>query len=168
MRPEPHPLIVEAMKKAAVAWIGVAGLPATPAWLIWQEGAAYLVHGGTEQPIAGLDGADQCTVSVRGGHGGRILTWTASVRRVAPETPEWDAIAPPLALKRLNASDPIGAPARWATAARISRLIPVGVPVEAGGTLPDASGAAPPRPSTATTWTPIPRTIGRRRRSARR
>lgn len=162
--PEPHPLIVEAMKKAAVAWLTVGELPAAAAWLSWQDGAAYLVHDGSEQPIAGLADAQECAVSVRGEHGGRILTWPASVQRVAPQTPEWDAIAPQLARNRLNASDPIGAPARWASGARISRLIPTGAPIEAGDTLPDAAAAAPPRPTPATTHTPIPRTIGRRRR----
>jgi hypothetical protein len=158
-----HPLVVEAMKKAAVAWLTVPGKPAQAAWLIWQDDAAYLVHGGPEQSIPGLSEASNCTVSVRGEHGGRIVTWPAAVERVAPGSPDWDAVAPPLAQKRLNASDPVGAPARWATEARITRLVPAGDPLEAGETLPSETGAAPPRPTPAVTPTPLPRTLGRRR-----
>ncbi|TQS46647.1 hypothetical protein [Cryptosporangium phraense] len=158
-----HPLIGEVMKKAAVGWLTIDGHPATTAWLTWIDGAAYVLHGGTEQPAPGLDGADECLVTLRGEHGGRILTWRASVERVGPGTPAWDDIAPQLATKRLNASDPVGAPARWAVDARISRLTPAGEPVEAGDTLPDGSGAAAPRPTTAVTPTPVPRTLGRRK-----
>jgi hypothetical protein len=162
--PQPHPLIVEAMKKAAVAWLAVGERPATAVWLTWHEGAAYLVHGGAEQPVPGLAQSDACTVSVRGEHGGRILTWPAAVRRVEPGTPEWNQIAPQLAQKRLNATDPVGAPTRWATNALVSRVEPAGDPIEAGACLPDAAGAAPPRPTPATTRTPQPLVLGRRRR----
>jgi hypothetical protein len=72
-------------------------------------------------------------------------------------------VVPQLAQKRLNATDPVGAPTRWATNAQVSRLTPAGAPVEAGDTLPQGSGTAPPRPSSATTFTPQPRMLGRRR-----
>ncbi|GAA3393239.1 hypothetical protein [Cryptosporangium minutisporangium] len=163
MSPDVHPLVTEAMKKAAVGWLIVDERPATAAWLTWIDGAAYVVHGGSEQPIEGLAEADACRVSVRGEHGGRILTWQAAVERVDPGTPTWDEVAPQLAQKRLNATDPVGAPVRWATTSRISRLVPAGDPVEQGESLPDDAGAAPPRPTSATTPTPIPRTLHRRR-----
>ena len=161
--PDPHPLIAEAMKKAAVGWLATAGGPATAAWLTWIDGAAYVVHGGPEQPVAGLAEADACRVSVRGEHGGRIVTWPATVERVEPVSPSWDEVAPQLAQKRLNATDPVGAPDRWAAEARISRLVPAGEPVEAGPSLPSGTGAEPPRPTSAVTPTPIPRTLHRRR-----
>ncbi|SHN33439.1 hypothetical protein [Cryptosporangium aurantiacum] len=163
MSADAHPLVAEAMKKAAVGWLSTDGRPATAAWLTWVDGAAYVVHEGPEQPIPGLAEASECRVGVRGEHGGRILTWRAAVERVEPGTPLWDEVAPQLAQKRLNATDPVGAPDRWATTARISRLVPVGDPVEEGASLPDDIGAAPPRPTSATTPTPIPRTFHRRR-----
>jgi hypothetical protein len=158
-----HPLVAEAMKKAAVGWLAVDDGPAVAAWLMWIDGAAYVVHGGTEQPVPGLADAIGCTVSVRGEHGGRIVTWPANVERVEPATPAWDQVAPQLAQKRLNATDPVGAPSRWAEQAVISRLTPTGDPLEGGGSLPDGSGAAPPRPTPATTPVPVPRTLHRRR-----
>ena len=158
-----HPLIAEAMKKAAVGWLTVGARPATAAWLAWIDDAAYVVHGGSEQPVPGLADTRECAVSVRGEHGGRIVTWPATAERVEPGSPTWDEVAPQLAQKRLNATDPVGAPVRWATEATISRLVPSGDPSEAGDSLPDDAGAAPPRPTSATTPTPIPRTLHRRR-----
>ncbi|WP_035857519.1 hypothetical protein [Cryptosporangium arvum] len=154
-----HALIGEAMKKAAVGWLTVGDQPATVAWLTWIDGAAYVVHGGPEQPLPGLADATRVTVSVRGEHGGRIVSWPAAVSRVEPGTATWDEVAPQLAQKRLNATDPVGAPARWATTATISRLAPDGDPEP----LPDGALSAPPRPTPATTPTPIPRTLHRRR-----
>ncbi|MFG1928232.1 hypothetical protein [Cryptosporangium sp. NPDC048952] len=155
-----HPLIGEAMKKAAVGWLAVGDLPATAVWLAWIDDAAYVVHGGAEQPVPGLSDVPEVTVSVRGEHGGRIVSWRASVSPVGPGSPTWDEVAPQLATKRLNASDPVGAPARWAVDATISRLTPSGDPIPAGEPGPEA---APPRPTTATTPTPVPRTLHRRR-----
>lgn len=155
-----HPLVAEAMKKAAVGWLTVGERPATAAWLLWIDDAAYVVHGGPEQPVPGLAAAREVTVGVRGEHGGRIVRWAASVEHVAPGSSAWDEVAPQLAQKRLNASDPVGAPARWAEASTISRLAPTGDPLEDGAA---GAEAAPPRPTSATTPTPVPRTLHRRR-----
>ena len=153
-----HPLIQEAMKKAAVAWLtapGVAGGYAV--WCLWVDDALLLVTGDGEQPAPGLAGAGTVDVSVRGDHGGRILTWPASVTRIAPGGEEWGAVAPQLAAKRLNApgstDDTV---ARWAATCAVYRLVPVADPVEAGPDLSDASGAAPPRPTPAANHTPKP------------
>src|SRR5919112_302977 len=83
---EPVALIEEAAKKAAVAWLRVPGV-----------GADYLVW------TTGLAGASRVDVSLRGDHGGRIVTWPADVSTVEPDSPEWTAVAPQLAGKRLNA-----------------------------------------------------------------
>ena len=161
-----HPLVAEAMKKAAVGWLTIGDRPATAVWLTWIDDAVYVVHGGSEQPVPGLADARECTVGVRGEHGGRIVTWPATVERIAPETATWDEVAPQLAQKRLNAPDPVGAPARWADPANqvlVSRLTPAGDPREGGASLPDGSGSAPPRPTTATTPVRVPRTLHHRR-----
>jgi hypothetical protein len=81
-----HPLVSEAMKKAAVAWIGVAPNPAFPVWCLWVDGALYVVSGPGEQPAPGLAAAPTASVTARGDHGGRIVTWRASVDRLAPGT----------------------------------------------------------------------------------
>ncbi len=151
-----HPLVVEAMKKAAVGWITVDGGAAVGVWLLWIEDAAYLVHGGAEQFVPDLIGATRCTVSVRGDSGGRIAVWPARVETVAPDSEAWKAIVPQLIQKRLNLVEPADAPARWAESSTVNRLVPD------GGLLPMGSGgeAAAPRATPATTPVPIPFTLG--------
>jgi len=153
-----HPLIQEAMKKAAVAWLTTPGIPGGYAvWCLWVDDALYLVTGEGEQPAPGLDDAGSVDVAVRGDHGGRILTWPAAATALEPGSPEWDSIAPQLAAKRLNAPGPVDdTVTRWAASCRLYRLAPVADPVEAGASLSDASGAAPPRPTPATSRTPKP------------
>ncbi len=144
-----HPLVEEAMKKAAIVWLSTGGRP-YGVWCLWIDGALYVVSGPGEQPAPGLPEATDALVSARGDHGGRILTWPAEVRRVSPDTPEWDTVVPQLAGKRLNASGTSAeTAARWAAGCVVSRLAPAGEPTEAGSTLPDESGAAPPPPTEA-------------------
>src|SRR5262245_35765988 len=88
------PLIEEAMKKAAVAWLGVGDREGVAVWCLWIEGALYLVSGPGEQPAPGLADASAAVVTVRGDHGGRIVTWPATVSRVAPDAPLWETVAP--------------------------------------------------------------------------
>ncbi len=154
-----HPLVDEAMKKAAIAWLSNAAPLVGPerrpttvgaarpfaVWCLWLDGALYVVSGPGEQPAPGLAAASTVDVTVRGDHGGQILTWPASVRQVEPGSEEWDRVAPQLAGKRLNASGTAEhTVARWAAECRVTCLSPSGEPSALGGTLPDDSGAAPP------------------------
>ncbi|MEE6259453.1 hypothetical protein [Plantactinospora sonchi] len=141
------PLVAEAIKKAAVAWVAVEGRSPVALWCMPLDDALYVVTGPGEQAAPGLADAATAEVTIRGDHGGRIVTWPAEVTRLAPEGEQWTTVAPQLAAKRLNAS---GSPAelaeRWAAAGcAVSRLAPSGAPSAAGGTLPDDSLAAPPR-----------------------
>lgn len=133
-------LIEEAMKKAAVAWITVAGQGAYPIWCLWSDGALYLVTGDGEQPAPGLEraaaehadvtvtarGDHDVLVTARGDHGGAIVTWPARVESLPPESEPWRAIAPQLAAKRLNSAPPSELVTRWAGDCRIIRLCPAG------------------------------------------
>jgi len=152
------------MRKAAVVWVAAAGGRPVGAWPVWHEGAAYVLSGGREQQLPDLAGAHSCVVTVRSGDtGGRIVSWPASVHRVEPDGPEWQAVLPLLTAKRLNTPDSDEAPRRWARESVLHRLVPAGEPVEAGATLPAGRlGAAPP-PSPAATRTTVPFTVGRRR-----
>jgi hypothetical protein len=135
-------LVTEAMKKAAVAWVAVGGGPAFALWCLPLEDALYVVSGPGEQAAPGLAEAADATVSLRGDHGGRIVTWPAAVTRVLPETEEWAAVTPQLASKRLNAPGSAAALIeRWAAECAVHRLAPAGDPAPEG----DASEAAPPR-----------------------
>lgn len=122
-------LIEEASKKAAVAW-----LDGRAVWCLWHNGALYVVHGPGEQPAPAL-ALSTVDVTVRGDHGGAIVTWPASVDRVQPGTAEWDEVVPLLAAKRLNGS---ASPDRWARDCTVSRLSP--------RTAEQRSGPRPPVP----------------------
>jgi len=133
---------MEALKKAAVAWVSVGDGPARALWCLAIDDALYVVSGTGEQSAPDLAYADEATVSLRGDHGGRIVTWPAEVTRIDPRSEEWTTVAPQLAAKRLNASGSTAALIeRWAAECTINRLAAEGDPEERG----DASEAAPPR-----------------------
>lgn len=148
---EPHPLVDEATKKAAVAWVAVGGGPGYAVWCVPLDGALYVVTGPGEQSVPGLADTDAATVTLRGDHGGRIVTWPARVSRLGPDDPDWPTLAPAVAGKRLNAPGPTADLVdRWAAECVLSRLVPAGPPLAAGESLPHAPLTAPPRPSPAT------------------
>ncbi|MDG4807686.1 hypothetical protein O7634_13085 [Micromonospora sp. WMMD1120] len=144
--PVSTPLLDEAMKKAAVAWVSVAGGPALALWCAPLEGTLLVVSGPGEQTAPGLAAATEAQVTLRGDHGGRIVTWPARVSRVRPGTEEWDTVAPLVAAKRLNAPGPTAElVARWAAdGCAVNRLTPGGAP-RAGADLPADAQAEPPR-----------------------
>lgn len=150
-------LIAEATKRAGLIWISVPGHGRPhPAWHVWRPdagqagsasppppGAAYVVTGPGEQPLPGLgeaaqaqagegqagDGqAGQVTVTVPSkDSGGSLISWTADVTRVGPESDEWDAVIGPLTAGRLNATPEPGETSlarRWTHSAAIFRLSP--------------------------------------------
>jgi hypothetical protein len=140
------PLVAEALKKAAVAWVSVGDGPALALWCLPLDEALYIVSGPGEQSAPGLAYTDEATVSLRGDHGGRIVTWPAQVTLVDPRSEEWDTVVPQLAAKRLNApSSATTLAERWAAECAVNRLAPAGDPEERG----DASEAAPVRESSA-------------------
>ncbi|GIG85554.1 hypothetical protein [Plantactinospora endophytica] len=159
------PLVAEAVKKAAVAWVAVGDRPPVALWCVPLDGGLYVVSGPGEQSAPGLAEAGTATVTLRGDHGGRIVTWPAEVTRIAPDSEQWATVAPQVAAKRLNAS---GSPAelaeRWTAGCALSRLAPAGAPLAAGESLPDDSLAAPPRETTAVRKTRRPFRLHRVRR----
>jgi hypothetical protein len=156
-------LVAEATKKAGLVWLQIGSSPyARAAWHVWLDGAAYVVYGGAEQPLPGLESADRVVVTVPSkDKGGRLVTWVARPHLVEPGSAQWDTAAPALHAKRLNAPDGEQQPARWARESRIVRLEPTGEVLERPGAMPTRSQAAPPRPSRATTLGPLPFVIGR-------
>ena len=142
------PLVDEAVKKAAVAWVSVDGGPAYGLWCLPLDGALLVVTGAGEQSAPGLADATAAEVILRGDHGGRIVSWPARVTRLRPGTEEWEAAAPLVAAKRLNASGPTAdLVTRWAEqGCALNRLAPAGTPL-AGADLPADAQAEPPRPA---------------------
>lgn len=138
-----HPLVDEAGKKAAIAW-----LAGRAAWCAWFDDALYVVSGPGEQDLGELRSGVE--VTLRGDHGGRIVSWSAAVTRVEPGGEEWEKVAPQLAGKRLNASGGTDeVVARWTAECALYALRPGAGPVTSGADLPAGSLAEPPRPTRA-------------------
>jgi hypothetical protein len=153
-------LIDEATKKSGLVWVTtVAGV--SPVWLLWHEGAAYVLSGPGEQPCDGLEPGGPATVTVRSkDKGSRLVTWVADVSRLEPGGDAWTAIVPLLMGKRLNLVDGEAAAARWARDCLVHRLTPTGELTDSPEHMPDGSLAAPPLPTPATTDVPMPFTVG--------
>lgn len=145
--PVTDPLILEATKRASIAWIDASGIE-TALWCLWSDDALLVVCGRGEQDDPGFTPAGTCRVRMRGDHGGRIVGFDASTYRIEPGTQQWEELVPGLAAKRLNAPEG-DTPARWAEECSVWRLVPTGTPDQAGPSLPDASLAAEPRPTPA-------------------
>jgi hypothetical protein len=156
-----HPLVEEAAKKAAVAWVSVDGGPAYAVWCLPQDGRLHVVVGPGEQNLPGLDTASAATVTLRGDHGGAVVTYPARVQRIEPGTEQWDAVAVTMAGKRLNAPGTAEVLAeRWARECVLVALVPAGEAGQAG----DGSGRAEPRPTAAANATRKPFRLHRVRR----
>ena len=141
------PVVDEAIKKAAVAWIAVGDGPALGLWCMPLEGSLVVVSGPGEQGAPGLAEARTATVRLRGDTGGLIVIFEAAVDRLTPGSEDWTTVAPPLAGKRLNASGSAeDLVARWAeTGCALVRLTPAERDAVSSPNLPDSSGAAEPR-----------------------
>jgi hypothetical protein len=136
------PLVEEATRKAAVAWVAFDG-PAYAVWVLPFEGKLYVVSGPGEQNLPGAGEAAYATVSLRGDHGGRIVKFQAEVNEVRPNGTEWEAVAPQLAQKRLNATGTTEeVVARWAGQCTLIAFTPREIQAP-----DDNSEAAPPRPA---------------------
>lgn len=147
-------LVEEATKKSGLVWVNGPGVPARGLWHVWHEGAACLVGDGPgEQPLPGLVDGGTAEVTVRSkDKGGRLVSWTARVTELAPDSEAWTATVAELKGKRLNAPDGEAMPARWARGCRVLRLEPTGATAD----LPDGSLAEPPLPTPATTRQAMP------------
>jgi hypothetical protein len=126
-------LVEEATSKANLIWVAPAGVDRPrAAWHVWHDGAAYLVTGGLEQALPGLDGADHAMVTVASrDSGASLVTWRADVSRVEPGSRQWQQVVPVLQAKRLNAQDGQQQLARWARESSIFRLRPSASTTEA-------------------------------------
>ena len=151
----------EAIRKAAIAWVSPDGHPAVAVWCLPQDGSLHIVLGPREQSAPGLAEATQAQVTLRGDHGGAIVGFPATVTRIEPGSPQWEAVAAAVAGKRLNAGGPSEELIqRWAAECALLRLTPAGRPLDRD----DASQAAPPRPSAAATAVRKPFRLHRVRR----
>jgi len=147
------PLIEESAKKAAIAWVAVDGGHDLAVWCLQADPDLCLVTGPGEQDLPGLGTAAAVRVTLRGDHGGAIVSYPVTVTRIKPESERWEPVTTLLAGKRLNASGTAEElVARWAKECAVWALTPMGVP----HLLTDDSGAAEPRPTSAANATRKP------------
>jgi hypothetical protein len=165
-------LVAELAKKTGVSWLTYPApysdrMVTHAAWHVWVdvdgEAALYVVSGGTEQPLPGIEQADRVEVTLRSKeNGGRLVTWVADASAVLPDDPHWEPATAALVSDRLNVPDLATAAAGWAETSRVTRLVPTGELVEEPGSLSDEAHLATPRPTPATTRGALPRILHRR------
>ncbi|WP_043630622.1 hypothetical protein [Nonomuraea candida] len=113
--------IEEGAKKSGILWLAL-DRPRL-AWHAWHDGAIYLVTGGEEQQLPGLDALDRVRVTLRSkDNGARLVEFEAAVSAV-DQAAAPDVVAV-LAKERLNARDSEHLPERWARESTIWRLTP--------------------------------------------
>ena len=155
-------LIAELGKKTGVCWLRYGGREHA-VWHVWLDGSLYLVSGGTEQHLPGIDEVEQIEVVMRSKeNGGRLVTWLGSVSRVDPSDEAWEPVTSALVSGRLNLDNLATAAQEWAAHSVVSRVTPTGEMLERPGELSDQSHAAPPAPTGATTRGALPRVLHRR------
>lgn len=164
-------LIDEAMKKSALVWLRWSDPLRTQAfWHAWLGGHAYLLTGPGEQPDPGLQEGQHVEVVVRSkDNAQRLVVFSAHARRLGPHDGDWPAATSSLASTRLNLTDAVEAPERWANddMTVIYRLSPDGHVLQRPGSYPDESGRTIPVPTPATTAGKPPRVLHRRGTSGR-
>ncbi|MFI9845567.1 hypothetical protein ACIHFD_51695 [Nonomuraea sp. NPDC051941] len=113
--------IEEGAKKSGILWLTL-DRPRL-AWHTWHDGAIYLVTGGEEQALPGIDALDRVHVTLRSkDNGARLVEFEAAVA-VVDQAAAADAVAA-LAKERLNALDSEHLIERWARDSTVLRLTP--------------------------------------------
>lgn len=155
-------LTQELAKKTSVCWLRYDGREHA-AWHIWLEDSLYVVSGGAEQPLPGIEDATTIEVVMRSKeNGGRLLTWVGEASVVRPDEEAWGAVTVALVSARLNLDDLATAAAGWSEGSVVSRIRPTGRLTESPGSLGDGAHLAEPQPTGATTRGPLPRVLHRR------
>ena len=146
-------LFAEAATKSGLMWVQPPDDRAWPFWHAWADDTVYVVSGPGEQALPWLPAEVRLILRSKD-TGGRLLTVHATVHEIGPTDEAWGPATEALKAVRLNAAD--DALDRWALECTVRAFRPFGTPVEAPGSYPTTSGAAPVPPSEATTatWRP--------------
>lgn len=157
-------LIEESMKRSSLVWISYeADGRSRAVWHGWDDGVAYVVSGGPEQDLPGIEWVRQAVVTSRAREThARLVSWVAAVESLVPWTDEWHEAVNVLSPDRLNAATVNALGEVWAGESVISRLTPTGEIVDHPETPPTDSLAAAPPASEATTRTGTPWVMHRR------
>jgi hypothetical protein len=133
----PTAVLSEALKKSTVVWVQVPGPAGTgdkavPAWFGTLEGRVYVLTGGSEQHIRGLEDTNRVLLTARSKDLQSLLTTVEASARVIPASdPLFNRLVPVLLPRRLNLRDGDAAADRWRKECTLVELIPSAVPAEA-------------------------------------
>ena len=147
-------LLAEAANKSGLLWVDVPGDRAWPAWHVWVEGTAYVVSGpgSRRSPPCRRTWSSSCAARTPAAG---CCGSPARAEPLTPQDPRWEPATSALKAARLDApaGDVVG---RWAAEATVTALVPQLPLLEGPGGYDDASGAAAPAPTPATTrtWQP--------------
>ena len=146
-------LFAEAATKSGLMWVQPPGDRAWPFWHAWADETVYAVSGPGEQALPWLPPEVRLILRSKD-TGGRLLAVQATVEEIGPADERWGPATEALKAGRLNATDDLVE--RWSRECTVRALRPFGAPLEAPGSYPTSSGAAPVPPSDATTasWRP--------------
>jgi hypothetical protein len=127
----------EALKKGTIVWIevpgpGGTGDKAVPVWYGTLDGRVYVLTGGSEQRVRGLDEADQVLLSARSKDLQSLVAKVeASARKIEPSDPLFGRLVPILLPRRLNLHDGEQAADRWRKECVLVELTPSAIPADA-------------------------------------
>jgi hypothetical protein len=119
-----------ALKKGAIVWLDIPQRDGTtlqrPAWYVQEGRSIYVVKGGTEQQLPGLEATERVAVTIKSKDvKATIATLPASVRIVTDDS-EFDRVATLGMGTRLNLTDGAGALERWRRDCVMVHLTPLG------------------------------------------
>jgi hypothetical protein len=119
-------LVAESARKSRVCWLSWAGRRPRLVWHVWYDDALVVLSGDGDQVLTGIATSGDVEVTMRSKDtGGRLVTWTGSVRVVDPHDESWDGHAAALLGVRLNLPDPDAAREAWRSTGTIVRIHPV-------------------------------------------
>ncbi len=117
-----------ALKKGSICWVSIpqrdGSILSRPAWYVQQGQKLFLVKGGDEQQLPGLEHAGEVTLTVKSKDVKAMIGSMPAAVRVVTDEEEFDRIASLGLGTRLNLPDGEGALERWRRTCTVVELTP--------------------------------------------
>ena len=119
-----------ALKKGSIVWLDIpqrgGGVVQRPAWYVQEGRTIYVIKGGKEQELPGLEQADRVTVTVKSKDIKATIAELSAGVRVVNDDAEFERIATLGMGTRLNLLDGADALERWRSECVMVHLTPLG------------------------------------------
>jgi len=119
-----------ALKKGSIVWLDIpqrgGAVVQRPAWYVQEGRTLYVIKGGSEQELPGLESADRVTVVVKSKDIKATIAQLPAGVRVVTDASEFDRVAALGMGTRLNLTDGQGALERWRSECVMVHLTPLG------------------------------------------